>query len=153
MFFLPLIITLEIKEGNCLVYYISFNSSNSCYWKCGGSNGHLMVVKHVSCLYLVGREREWCTSLDLFQPQSAVILRSAVQNDLMLRNWRVSRVIAEPPWQHFLHGDNAAPPLTSSAREQQPKSQKCVCALFLWMKMPSHFLPPQKSHQCGLERN
>lgn len=108
MFFLPLIITLGIKEGNCLVYYISFNSSNSSSLKVWGSNGHLMAVKHVSCLYLVGREREWCTSLDLFQPQSTAILRSAVQNDLMLRNWWVSRIIAEPPWQHFLHGDNAA---------------------------------------------
>lgn len=60
--------------------------------------------------------------LDLFRPQSAMILRSAVQNDLMLRNRQVSRVRAEPPWRHFLHSDNAALlslPFTSSAGEQQ----------------------------------
>lgn len=134
MFFLSSIISLEKKGENCLVFHISFNSLNSCFWK--GSNRHLRAVKHVSCLYLVGRERKWCTSLDLFQPQSAVILRSAVQNDLMLRNWRVSRVIAEPPWQHFLHGDNAAPPLPLHRNNSQrarnmflPSSSgsKCRC--------------------------
>lgn len=60
--------------------------------------------------------------LDLFRPQSAMILRSAVQNDLMLRNRRVSRVRAELPWRHFLHSDNAALlslPFTSSAGGQQ----------------------------------
>lgn len=56
-----------------------------------------MAVKCVSCLYFVGGVGGVRRSFGSVRPRSTVILRSAVQNDLMLRNWRVSRVIAEPP--------------------------------------------------------
>lgn len=74
---------------------------------------------------------QWCSHYLLFYVEekslwmcselaehSTVILRSAVQNDLMLRNRQVSRVRAEMLWRHFLHADKDLPSFRSSPGKQ-----------------------------------
>ena len=67
----------------------------------------------------------------------------------MLRNRRVSRVRAEPPWRHFLHSDNAALfslPSTSSAGRPAERSLNCICALFSF-SLCNRTMLPLSSHR------
>lgn len=52
---------------------------------------------------------------------SVLILRSAVRNDLALRNGRVSRDFTETPWRHFLRADKDLPSFLSPAWEKKKK--------------------------------
>lgn len=61
-----------------------------CVWAEGGV-GCNVVILHIYC-YTEEKLLWMCSGL---AERSTVILRSAVQNDLMLRNRRVSRVKAE----------------------------------------------------------
>lgn len=81
-------------------------------WGCGQQCGHYL-------LFYVEEKSLWmCSEL---AEHSTVILRSAVQNDLMLRNRQVSRVRAEMLWQHFLHADKDLPSFRSSPGKQSER--------------------------------
>lgn len=85
-----------------------------CVWADGGVDCSVVTI----CCYTEEKLLWMCSGL---AERSTVILRSAVQNDLMLRNRRVSRVRAEMLWRHFLHADKDLPSFRSFPGKQSER--------------------------------
>lgn len=115
----------------------------------GGVGGSVVTI---SCY----TEKKLLWMCSWLAERSTVILRSAVQNDLMLRNRRVSRVRAEMLWRHFLHADKDLPSFRSFPGKESERVPPAPCpphwrnitdnTLFthttsplLWKKVPSPF--------------